>query len=113
MSAEYNLSISPGSRFRAQFTAKDTNGNALNISGYNARAYVRNKFSSSGILLDLLPMISGTTAVSGIITVDLSATTTSGVPFGQFVWDLEIFTTEDNAYKLLKGRVVTYPEVSI
>ena len=101
MAETYNISITQGTTLSINLTANDSNGSAINLSGYGVRGYVRYSYGSSGILYDLNPQISN--AVSGIINISGNATGTAVLPVGKFPYDLEAYSSDGYVTKFLRG----------
>ena len=122
MATVYNFDASQGSELNVRLNVKDTNGNAINLSGYGARGVVKYRYSSTDSLIDLSPtIVSGTSGdawVSGLIDIYLSGTQTVNLPVGQFVYDIERYPTGvgENAngavIKLMKGEFNVFREVT-
>ena len=122
MATVYNFDASQGSELNVRLNVKDTNGNAINLSGYGARGVVKYRYSSTDSLIDLSPtIVSGTSGdawVSGLIDIYLSGTQTVNLPVVQFVYDIERYPTGvgENAngavIKLMKGDFNVFPEVT-
>ena len=116
-----NFSATQGSQLSVRLNVKDASGDAINLSGYNARGVVKYRYSSTDALIDLNPtIVSGTTGSayqSGLIDVYLSGSQTSGLPVGQFVYDIEKYpsgasNTEGAVDKILAGDFFVYPQVT-
>lgn len=121
MATVYNFSATQGSQLSVRLNVKDASGNAIDLSGYGARGVVKYRYSSSNYLVDLDPtIVSGTTGSayqSGLIDVYLSGSTTSGMPVGDFVYDIEKYPsgasdTEGAVDKILAGSFLVYPQVT-
>ena len=121
MATVYNFSATQGSQLSVRLNVKDASGDAINLSGYNARGVVKYRYSSTDALIDLNPtIVSGTTGSayqSGLIDVYLSGSQTSGRPVGQFVYDIEKYpsgasNTEGAVDKILAGDFFVYPQVT-
>jgi len=121
MATVYNFSATQGSQLSVRLNVKDASGDAINLSGYNARGVVKYRYSSTNSLVDLDPtIVSGTTGSayqSGLIDVYLSGSQTSGLPVGQFVYDIEKYpsgasNTEGAVDKILAGDFFVYPQVT-
>lgn len=113
MSDTYNINLVKGSSATYQLNATDSNGSLINLSGFNSRAYVKYKYSDTGILLNLNPVI--TSAVSGIVTITISGAASSNLPIGQFPFDCEIWMTGSNTdyvCKFIRGFLNVDPEVT-
>ena len=122
MATVYNFDASQGSELSVRLNVKDTNGNAIDLSGYGARGVVKYRYSSASSLIDLSTTIvsgnSGQAWISGLIDIYLSGTQTVNLPVGQFVYDIErypIGAGEDAngaVVKLMKGDFNVFPEVT-
>ena len=121
MATVYNFSATQGSQLSVRLNVKDASGDAINLSGYNARGVVKYRYSSTDALIDLNPtIVSGTTGSayqSGLIDVYLSGSQTSSLPVGQFVYDIEKYpsgasNTEGAVDKILAGDFFVYPQVT-
>ena len=53
MATTYDLNITQGSSFNIRLTAKDTEGNYINLSGYTVSGYIRNRYSDTSYLLNM------------------------------------------------------------
>jgi hypothetical protein len=104
-----------------RLNVKDASGDALDLSGYEARGVVKYRYSSANTLVDLDPTIvsgdAGAAYQSGLIDVYLSGSQTSGLPVGDFVYDIEKYPTggsniEGAVDKILAGSFLVYPQVT-
>jgi|TARA_R100000742_G_C4252608_1_gene70767 hypothetical protein len=121
MATVYNFSATQGSQLSVRLNIKDASGDALNLSGYGARGIVKYRYSSTNALVDLDPtIVSGENGIayqSGLIDVYLSGSQTSGLPIGDFVYDIEKYPTgasnvEGAVDKILAGSFLVYPQVT-
>ena len=121
MATVYNFSATQGSQLSVRLNIKDASGDALNLSGYGARGIVKYRYSSTSALVDLEPTIvsgeAGSAYQSGLIDVYLSGSQTSGLPIGDFVYDIEKYPTggsniEGAVDKILAGSFLVYPQVT-
>jgi len=129
MATSYDLNITQGSTFNVRLTTKDSNGNALNLSGYHVSGYIRNKYSDTASLLNMEPLIvsghaldqtlapgvlkASTDAIfSGLIDISLIPAKTSALPITQAIYDIEIYldTAETSVFKILNGKANIHPE---
>ncbi len=108
-----NLSVVKGSSATWRLTATDSVGASLNLSGFSIRSYIKYKFSDSGILLNLNPVIYH--AASGIIDLTISGTASSNLVCGTFPFDCEVWQTGvgvDYVSKFVRGFLQVDPEAS-
>jgi hypothetical protein len=124
MATTYDLNITQGSSFNIRLTAKDSDSNYINLSGYSVSGYIRNRFSDSSYLLDLEPIIvSGqsdpTTPAnllndaifSGLVDVSILPTDTAALPITQAIYDIEVYKAT-TVIKLLNGKANVHPEAT-
>ena len=121
MATVYNFSATQGSQLSVRLNIKDASGDAIDLSGYEARGVVKYRYSSTNTLIDLSPTIvsgeTGSAYVSGLMDVYLSGSQTSGLPIGDFVYDIEKYpsgasNTEGAVDKILAGGFLVYPQVT-
>jgi hypothetical protein len=121
----YNLLIEQGSTYELELQYKDSNGVAVDLTGYSGRLQIRpsigsptaylclsSSLNADGTGLNFSGSNNNTSPVSGSIGIYISATTSSMLTFDAGVYDLEIssgsFTT-----RLLQGNVQLSKEVTI
>ena len=113
MATTYDLNITQGSSFNIRLTAKDSNSNYINLSGYTVSGYIRNRYSDSSYLLDMEPTIvsggSPDAILSGLVDVSLHPTGTAALPITQAMYDIEGYK-DSTVIKLLNGKANVHPE---
>jgi|TARA_R110000787_G_scaffold249934_1_gene355551 hypothetical protein len=108
--ARYNLVIDQGSDFAVNFTVND-DGSAKNLTGYSARAQMRTTKSATSVAATFVCTIP--TPANGTITLALPNATSTSMAAGNYVYDLEIFTTSNAIVtRLLQGSVTLTQEVT-
>ena len=106
----YNLVIDQGSDFALDLVIKQS-GSALNLTNYTGRAQLRTSVTASSASATFT--VTKTNDAGGALKLELSASTSSGLAAGQYVYDLEIFTSGDAIVKrILQGEVTITPEVT-
>ena len=118
----YNLDVIQGTTFSAQLFATNSDGTAIDLTGFNVRGRVKYNYGTGGALVDLGPSINTTsasanghtyTAASGVVDVKLTAAETAALPITMAVYDIEMYNgDESEVKKLLDGTVKVYPEVT-
>lgn len=109
--ASYNLEIIQGSTYSIRLVAKNEDGSRFNLSGYNARGYIKYRYSDIDKLLDLQPSVHPS-YVSGYIDLNLPATGTAALPACQLLYDIEIYTNSDDVTRVINGYANITPEVT-
>ena len=93
-----------GATLSLSFTCKDEDGDAVNLTGYTARAEVRPTISSSTITLNLAPTIP--TPANGIISVIVADEVTALIEPGAYVWGLVLVTPAGGVIPIESGPIV-------
>jgi hypothetical protein len=113
MATSYNISTYQGDFLQLTLNLKDSNGAALNLSGYGVRGQVRASYGSTGVLLDLNPVI--TSNVSGSIAININSYISADLPVSDHVYDIERYPSgvlTGNSIKLIRGKFSILPEVT-
>jgi len=94
-----NITINAGETFSQPLTILNSSGSAINLTGYAASSMIRKHAESTTKTADFTVGI--TSAADGLITLQLSSSTTAGIKEGRYVYDVLL---TDNAS--LKSIVV-------
>lgn len=108
----YNYSIVQGDTFTNAPVWK-INSTPVNVTGYSARMQVRR--AVDGSLVVTLSSTNGRITVGttdGKFTLALTATETSALPTGQFLYDLEVTAPDATVTTLLQGGFTVNPQVT-
>jgi hypothetical protein len=106
----YNLVIDQGSDFALDLIIKQA-GTALDLTNYSGRAQLRTSVDASSASASF--SVTVINASEGALKLQLSATTSSNLSAGQYVYDLEIYTSNDSIVKrIIQGEVTLTPEVT-
>ena len=121
---KYNLLIEQGATFEVELQYKDSNGVAVDLSGYSGRLQIRPSIGSPTAYLCLSSSLNAdgtglnfsgsngsTPPTSGSIGVYISAITSSMLTFNTGVYDLEI-QSGSFVTRLLQGNVQLSKEVT-
>jgi hypothetical protein len=114
MATYYNITGYQGDYIQLTLNIKDSNGSAINLSGYEVRGQVRASYGSTGLLLDLNPTISGNGS-SGIVSVNINSYISEDIPVGDHLYDIERYPSgieTGNSIKLMRGKFSILPEVT-
>jgi hypothetical protein len=111
MAARANLRIEQGTNFSADVTVKDTDGNALNLTGYTSEAKMSKGYSSTQTRTVLTTTIGS--PLTGVISLSLPASITSDLEDGRYVYDVEITQTSTSTVtRVLEGIITVSPSVT-
>tara|TARA_B100001059_G_scaffold38757_1_gene31347 strand:- start:2705 stop:3043 length:339 start_codon:yes stop_codon:yes gene_type:complete len=106
----YNLVIDQGSDFALDLVIKQS-GTALNLTNYSGRAQLRTVHTASSASASFTVTV--TNASEGALKLQLPGSTSKNLAAGQYVYDLEIFTSSDTIVKrIVEGTVTLTPEVT-
>jgi hypothetical protein len=113
MATFYNITGYQGDYIQLTLNLKDSNGTALNLSGYQVRGQVRSSYGSTGVLLDLNPTI--TNVLSGTMAININSYISADIPISDHVYDIERYPSgilTGNSIKLMRGKFSILPEVT-
>lgn len=121
---KYNILIEQGATFQLELQYKDSNNNAIDLTGYSGRMQIRPSVGSTvsylclssslqpdGTGLNFSGSNGSTPPTSGSIGIYISAVSSSALTFNQGVYDLEIASGSFVA-RLLQGNVQLSKEVT-
>jgi len=113
MATFYNITGYQGDYIQLTLNLKDSNGTAVNLSGYGVRGQVRASYGSTGVLLDLNPTI--TNVLSGTMAININSYISADIPISDHVYDIERYPSgipTGNSIKLMRGKFSILPEVT-
>jgi len=113
MATFYNITGYQGDYIQLTLNLKDSNGTALNLSGYQVRGQVRTNYGATGVLLDLNPTITNST--SGTIAININSYISQDLPVSDHIYDIERYPSgipTGNTIKLMRGKFSILPEVT-
>tara|TARA_R100000353_G_scaffold78210_4_gene59043 strand:+ start:1746 stop:2084 length:339 start_codon:yes stop_codon:yes gene_type:complete len=102
--AHYNIEIDQGSDFNITIEVKE-DGSVKDLTTYSARAQARADIEDSSAAFSFTCTIP--TPTNGKILMKLPAATSSAVTAGEYVYDLEVFTSGDAVVSRLMGGKAT------
>lgn len=109
---KYNMICPQGSTFAKQLTYSIDN-EPVDLTSYSARMQVREKYSSKNFVISLTTENDGITLgnENGTINLYISDENTSLIPAKDYVYDIELISTNE-VYRLLEGKFIVTPEVT-
>jgi hypothetical protein len=108
MATIQNLYIDQGTTYSLTITVSDQNGDVKDLTDYTVTAQLRKSYYSSTATSFTA---SASSPTDGEITISLTATQTSALKAGRYVYDIEIESDEETL-RVLEGIVVINPEVT-
>lgn len=111
MANTYDISITQGEDAQVSLRLTNADGTAVNLSGYFVRGKVKHSYSQTGYVYDLSPSI--TSAVSGLVEINIAALDSAALPVIEAFYDIERYTADDaSVFKVLNGKFLVYPEAT-
>ena len=107
----YNISAIQGSTLLLNLNVKNSDGTYMNLSGYTVRSFVREQYSSTGVLLNLNPNIHSS-MISGLVLISGTATGMANLKVGEYVYDVELSGASEYVIKPIVGYFQVGPETT-
>jgi hypothetical protein len=103
------IQIEAGATFTTQVTVNDANGNPKDLTDYTVRSQLRKSYySTTAIDFEILV----TDPTSGEIEMILSASETSNIRAGRYVYDVEIKDSSNTVTRIFEGIATVLPNVT-
>ena len=109
MAVVSNLAIDQGTTYSVTITVTDDTGSARNLNNYNPSAQMRRSYYTSANTAFAANVLNPS---EGTITLDLTATQTSALKAGRYVYDLELVSNTLTVERIVEGIVTIYPEAT-
>lgn len=107
MATVQNITIDQGTTFSLTITLTNDDGTAKDLSSYTASAQMRKSYYTSTYTAFTTAKVD----LSGELTISLTATQTSAIKAGRYVYDIEIVSSAETL-RILEGIVTVTPEVT-
>jgi hypothetical protein len=104
-----NLFVDAGSDYSNIITVSSTNGQPLNLSGYTVASQMRKSYSSSTVYAFTASVYD---AANGKVRLQLSASGSSAIPAGRWLYDVEITSTAGSKTRVVEGIVTITPQIT-
>jgi hypothetical protein len=104
-----NLFVDAGSDYSNIITVSATNGQALNLTGYTVASQMRKSYGSTTVY-NFAPSLYD--APNGKVRLQLSASTSSSIPAGRWLYDVEITSPSGSKTRVVEGIVTITPEIT-
>ena len=109
MASISNIFIDQGATFTTTVTVTDSNGDAVNLSGYSVAAQIRKTFLSSSATAFTASI---SNASAGEITISLTDSQTTSLEAGRYVYDVLITASGGTKTRVVEGQVTVNPSVT-
>lgn len=110
MAVVSNLSIDQGTTYTVTIEVTDNTGSARDLTGYTARSQMRRSYyttSNTAFTVDI------NNPGEGEIDMSLTATQTSSLKPGRYVYDVELVANATlSVERIVEGIITVYPEAT-
>ena len=106
MAAFSELVIEQGSTFSSLLNVEDSNGDAINLYAYTANSQMRKSYYSSSYTV-ITSTVTGTS--NGEITLSMTASNTSSLTPGRYVYDIDTIDSTNVVTRVIEGIVTVTP----
>jgi len=94
-----NISIPQGADFSETFVSTESNGSASNLTGYTGTAKMKKHYGAT----ESTSFSVSITAVTGEVTISLSAATSTGLDPGRYYYDVRLESPSNAVSRLVEG----------
>lgn len=109
MAAVNNLAIDQGTTYTVTISVTDNTGSARDLTGYTGRAQLKRSYYTN---TNTAFTVTIDNPGEGEIDLSLTATQTSGLKAGRYVYDVELVSNTNTVERIVEGIVTIYPEVT-
>jgi len=110
MAAIANLIVEQGATFSSSITVKDSDGNALDLTGYTASAKMALGYSSTRTRTTITTTINAPT--TGVVGLSLTADQTAALDApARYVYDVDITASDSTVTRVIEGIMTIRPNV--
>lgn len=104
-----NLYIDAGADYSIIVTANQGNGDPLNLTNYTVKSQIRKSYASQ-TAYDFTATVYS--QLAGKIRLALTATQTSAIKPGRYLYDVEITSSIGEKRRVLEGIIIVTPEIT-
>lgn len=109
MAAYSELFVEQYADFSTTVNVEDSNGDAINLSGYTAASQIRKSYYSS-TANNFTASVTGT--ANGEVTISMTAANTANISPGRYLYDLVITSPVGVKTRVVEGIVTILPGVT-
>jgi hypothetical protein len=109
MASVKHFVIDQGITFNLTINVSDAVGNPLDLTGYELRSQMRKSYASNSFVA--FTVVSDNPE-EGDLTISLTASQTSALKSGRYVYDIEIEDQDEVVTRVLEGIITVTPEVT-
>lgn len=119
----YNFTINQGDDWSIKLVIKDSNGLAIDLTGYTFQGQMREKYDASTIIASFTATLANQITNPGEVTLSLTNVQTSAIPtlpatakdkrpLTEYIYDVEQTDVSLKKTRILEGFIKVSPEVT-
>jgi membrane protein YqaA with SNARE-associated domain len=101
-----------GAAWSLQLKLKDSTGTVMDLTGYTARAQIRQTKTATVVLAEMSTVNGAITIAAGVVTLSLTPAQTSAIKVARAVYDLELTPPSGASFRLVEGTLDISKEVT-
>lgn len=106
-----DIIIDQGSAYNATLPVLTLNNLPLDLTGYMGRGQIRRNYNAT-LAVNFLVEVQGDPE-DGLVRISLTPAQTSGMKAGRYVFDIEVYTANDNdVIRVIEGQVTITPRAT-
>ena len=109
MAAYSELTLEQGATFSTTVNVEDTQGTAINLTGYSASSQIRKSYYSTSANSFTATITSN---ANGEITLSMTAANTANLNAGRYLYDLLITAPNTTKTRVVEGIITVLPSVT-
>ena len=109
MATVSNLFVDAGASYSNIITVAATNGQPLNLTGYNVASQMRKSYQSSTAYNFTASVYD---AATGKVRLQLTPTQSEAIPAGRWLYDVEITSPSGSKTRVVEGIVTVNPQIT-
>jgi len=108
MAIKANIVIDQGSTFATSINITDTSDSVIDLTGFTGQAQMRKHYTSS----NSVPFVVNILPADGEVRLSLTSNTTTTIPAGRYVYDVELTDNNGIISRIVEGIVTVTPNVT-
>jgi len=109
LAAYSELTLEQGATFSTTVNVEDTQGTAINLTGYSASSQIRKSYYSTTANTFTATITSN---ANGEITLSMTAANTANLNAGRYLYDLLITAPNTTKTRVVEGIITVLPSVT-
>jgi len=110
MAVYSNIVVDQGTDYSAGIDVTDSDGDALDLTGYTAAGQIRKSYASSTAVNFTVAVANP--ATSGVVNISLTNAQTNAMKAGRYLYDVEITSSGGTKTRVLEGQIEITPGVT-